>query len=180
MPRYQCWWRYWTIQNEVPKRFLWVLVWISAELRLYKCSMGNLEVSVSWYGGPLEATSKLKAFCCGMGLGRAGSSKAALVSQLQVQSRNVLPWCCHHQVLLLCSSLAFWGSSWFDMKRAAKLQAGNVLTVWDEKSLIIPAVGKVSTLHAYTVFGLSASLWEGWERCQIQIKTQDVSTESKV
>lgn len=64
------------------------------------------------------------------------------------------------------------------MKRAAKLQAGNVLTVWDGKSLIIPAVGKVSALYASTVFGLYASLWEGCERCQI--KTQDVSTESKV
>lgn len=47
------------------------------------------------------------------------------------------------------------------MKRAAKLQAGNVLTVWGGEALIIPAVGKVSALYASTAFGLSAGLWEG-------------------
>ena len=70
---------------------------------------GRVEVSVSWYGGPLEVASKRKPFCCGMGLGRAGSSKAALVSQLQVQGRDVLPPWCHHQALLLTLFLSFLG-----------------------------------------------------------------------
>lgn len=116
-----------------------------------------LEIPILWYEGPLEAASKCKGFCCGMGLGKAGSFKTALLPRIQVQGSHVLSWSCHHQVVLLQSSLASQGSSWFDKKHVAKLQAEKVLTVQDGKSLIIPAVGRVSALCASTMFGLSAS-----------------------
>lgn len=78
----------------------------SCRIKPVQVQRGRLEASILWYGGPLEAASKRKAFSCGMGLDRAGSSKAALVPWLQVQGRDILPWCCHQQILLLCSSLA--------------------------------------------------------------------------
>lgn len=156
LPKYQCWSRYQLIQNEVPKQFLWVPVWISGELWLYKCNFGVLKYPSCGMEDHWRQLPNARVFCLGMGLGRAGSFKTALLSWIQVQGRHVFSWS-YHQVILLQSSLASWGSSWFDMKHVEKLQAEKVLTVWDGKSLIIPAVGKVSALCASTVFGLSAS-----------------------
>lgn len=61
-----------------------------------------------------------RLFAVGRLWGRACSSKAGLVLLLPVQGMDVLPQSCHHQVLLLCSSLASWGSSCFDMKHATQ------------------------------------------------------------
>lgn len=56
------------------------------------------------------------------------------------------------------------------MKLSAELQAGNVLTVWDGKSLMIPAVGKISALYAPTVFV--------WARCKYMRRMRVMSDQN--
>lgn len=100
VPEYQCWWKYCSIQNEVPKPFLWVPVWISAELRLYKSNVGvwkypSLMVQRTTGGG-----FKMQAFLLWDGFGRAGSSEAAPVSWLQKpRSVSGTRWGCSSPVL---------------------------------------------------------------------------------
>lgn len=73
----------------------------------------------------------------------------------QVQGRDVLGVV----IIKYChTSLACWGSSRFDIKLAAKLQTGNVLSVRD---VMIPAVDEVLALCASMVSGLSGSSGQG-------------------
>lgn len=80
VPKYQCRWKYWSIQNEVPKPFFWVLLWISAD-----CTSA---MWVSWSSHlVLQRTTgggfKMQGFLLWDGFGRAGSSEAAPVLWLQ-------------------------------------------------------------------------------------------------
>lgn len=126
---------------------------------------GCPEVSISWDRGPLRVALKCKAFCCGMHLVGLVHLKQIQCHGFknhvffQVQGRDVLV--VSHQVLSRCSLLAWWSSSRFDTKLAAKMRTGNVLTVRDGKSVMIPAVDEVLVLCASMVSGLSASSWEG-------------------